>query len=84
MPGVREAIRPNRLFIRLAGALEMSVEVTELLVAHLLVRVDATPGTMTPEQLRALRPSLIAVVDTIFPRLHHTAARIRLEELLAE
>ena len=75
--GVRERVRPNRLFGALAQALGFTEAMTELLLADLMARFDATPGTLTLVQLWAMRPGLFQVIDGVVPPSDRDAARTR-------
>ena len=80
---LREATRPNRLFARLAEALALDGAATEILLAGVMTRVDATPLTLTLEQLAAMRPGLLTLIDAVFSDPERQRVRDRLDAVLA-
>jgi hypothetical protein len=56
----------------------------ESLAAELLRYVDATPATLAPAQLWAMRTGLLELVDTVLPAATRTRAREQLMLLLLQ
>jgi hypothetical protein len=72
------------LFQSLADALGQDTAATEKLVSELLVYVDATPETLTGEQLWGMRAGLLELAENVLPAPRREGARSRLLVLMLE
>jgi hypothetical protein len=72
------------LFGRLAKSLLCGEQELESLAAELLLYVDATPATLKPAQLWAMRTGLLELVDTVLPAETRGRAREQLLLLLLQ
>jgi hypothetical protein len=81
---VSEVVRPNRLFLKAAAVLGRDADVTYALLAPLMARAEFVPQGLTREQLTALSPGLLEIIETTLPFDERDPARDRLCKLLGE
>ena len=83
-PPIREQVRPNRLFARVAALLRRDPVTVVTLLDAALARADAAPQAFTGEQLQTIAPRLLELIETELPPGARDGAREGLAALLAE
>jgi hypothetical protein len=81
---VSEVLRPNRLFSKLAMVFGRDARGAHGLLSPLMARADVAPQALTREQLTAMAPGLLEIIETVLPVDEREQARGRLAELLIE
>jgi hypothetical protein len=81
---VHERVRPNRLFLRVAALLGRDPATVVTWLSAALRRADAAPQAFTREQLRAVSPSLLELIETELTPAEREGARDGLCSLLRE
>ena len=80
----RERVRPNPLFRRVADLLQLAHDDACKQLAPALIRAEATPHSFTRENLVAMSPAILDVIETAMPAESRQEARDRLCRLLQE
>jgi hypothetical protein len=79
---VSEVVRPTPLFLRLATVLGLDDDAISDAVLELLASTDAVPQSLTHDQLVAVAPGLLAIIETLLPDTSRQLARDALCVLL--
>ena len=83
-PPIRERVRPNRLFARVAALLRRDPVTVVTLLGAELASADAAPQAFTREQLTMIAPYLLELIETELPPGLRAGARDGLAALLTE
>jgi hypothetical protein len=81
---VREQLRPNPLFARVAALLECHPEEACHHLAAAMARAEIVPQAFTRVDLVLLRPSILELIDTMLTPEARPRARERLRGLIAQ
>jgi hypothetical protein len=83
-PVARERVRPNPLFRRVAELLECAHEDARRRLSPAMNRAEATPQAFTRDDLAAIAPAVLELIETVVPVEHRQRARDGLRALLEE